>query len=393
MKLPPEICAKICEDLGPKDRVTLCRTSRLFGDQAQRLIYRSVDLSHCTPRAMRSWCLAVTRRSQLAERVHALCLTLPSDLAFTSDLDKLARALNKCRNLKELSIHPDDSGPFGGGSETQSSSIQGWLVTKCPFRLTNFSNSYFRTSFLSQFWTPQADIRVLAIPSCTDRFPCYDDQLPNLVALEVGDVGALPPDRALQRIQVRWGRPTGLTRLSALGRYSATLTTLYLVEDTVTRNFSTLQIFNRVAHDLPGLLHFGITEAANFKEYMKARVADRFSEPSPISVLSKFTKLETFVIYCKTITGFEDLALGCFYKFGDKPSGLRTFGLAIMDACPTLRRADVGARYFPGPYEYEEYSKRQEWAYTLTRPTKGGDVELDSRTSFNFRAVAMFWNP
>ncbi|KAJ7616275.1 hypothetical protein DFH06DRAFT_1483799 [Mycena polygramma] len=355
MKLPPEICAKICEDLGPKDRVTLCRTSRLFGDQAQRLIYRSVDLSHCSPHAMRSWCLAVTRRSQLAEHVHVLSLGLPTDLAFTSDLDKIARALNKCRNLKELSIHPDNSGPFGDRYESQSSSIQGWLITKCPFRLSKFSTSYFKTSFLSQFWTPQSEIRILAIPMCTDQFPCHDDQLPNVIALEVGDVRALPVNRALQRIQLRWGRDSeGLAKLSALARYSATLTTLNLVETSV---------------------------------------ADRFSESSPLSALAKFTQLETFVIYCQTITGFEDLALDQVYDFGDDLLGVRAFGLAIMNACPTLRRVDVGARTFSGMYEYQQWEKKQECACTLTRTTQDGDINVDSRTSFNFQAVAMFWNP
>ncbi|KAJ7249151.1 hypothetical protein B0H12DRAFT_1122911, partial [Mycena haematopus] len=199
MQLPPEICAKICEDVGRKDLVTLCRTCRLFGDQAQRLIYRTVDLSHRTPHALRSWCSAVTRHSQLAERAHALSLGLPSDLPFSSDAANIARALSKCVNLKELSIHPEDSGPFGARYESQMSSIQGWIITNCPFRLTKFSNSYFKISFMAQFWTPQSDIRILGIPTCTKNFPIYDDQLPNLIALEIGDVRALPVDRPLQR--------------------------------------------------------------------------------------------------------------------------------------------------------------------------------------------------
>ncbi|KAJ6469162.1 hypothetical protein C8R47DRAFT_1200745 [Mycena vitilis] len=357
MNLPRDL-RKDMRRSGPQGPCYLVQdfASASSGDQAQ---HQAPHISLGGPQPLHSSRHAIVvfgRNSSLPACGARSCTML--NTSQRSGLHKLARALNKCRNLKELSIHPDDSGPFGAGFETQYSSIQGWLVTKCPFRLTNFCNS------------------------CTDRFPCYDDQLPNLVALEVGDVRALPPDRALQRVQVRWGRPTGLTRLSVLGRYSATLTTLYLVEDTVTRDLSTLQIFNRVAHYLPGLLHFGISEAATFKEYMKACVTDRFSEPSPISVLSKFTRLETFVIYCKTITGFEDLALDC----------LRTFGLATMEACPTVRRADVGSRYFTGPYEYEEYSRRKEWACTLTRTTEGGDVESDSGTSFDFRAVAKFWN-
>src|ERR1700761_4956450 len=256
INLPPEICANICEELGQKDRITLCRTSRLLGDQAQRLIYRTVDLRCCTARALRSWCLAVTRHSELAERVHALYLDLPTDLASSSDLGKIARALSRCLDIKELSIYPENSGPFGERWEGRS--IRGWLITKCPFRLTKFSHSYFKNAFLSEFWTPQSDIRVLAIPTCTEKFPCYDDQLPNLIALAVGDVRSLPIGRALQRIQLRWSRYSAqeLAELSDLGRYSATLTTLNLVQISMTQHISTLQIFDTVVHGLPGLLHF-----------------------------------------------------------------------------------------------------------------------------------------
>ncbi|KAJ7232636.1 hypothetical protein B0H12DRAFT_1223150 [Mycena haematopus] len=390
MQLPPEICAKICESVGRKDLVTLCRTCRLFGHQAQRLIYRTVDLSHRTPRALRSWCSAVTRHPELAERVHALSLGLPSDLSFSSDAAKIARALSKCVNLKELSIHPDDSGPFGARYESKSSSIQGWIITKCPFRLTKFSNSYFKLSFIAQFWTPQSDIRVLGIPTCTTEFPLYDDQLPNLIALEVGDVSALPVDRPLQRIQLRWGRyvAASLDQLSVLGRYSATLTTLNLLQTTVTQRISTRQILEKVARCVPGLLHLGITET---DEYTKASVADRFSDACPINVLAKFTKMETFVLYCQTITGFHDPILAHTYELNKLPS-LRIFGLAIMNACPTLRRADIGSRIYPptDDFWYHTRSERNDLACTLTRRSSTGEVEDVCAMQFDFHAVAMF---
>ncbi|KAJ7431336.1 hypothetical protein B0H11DRAFT_2079004 [Mycena galericulata] len=78
----------------------------------------TADISHggpppLHPHALRSWCSAVTHHSQLAERVHALSLGLPGDLSFSSDAEKIARALSKCVNLKELAIHHDNSGPFG----------------------------------------------------------------------------------------------------------------------------------------------------------------------------------------------------------------------------------------------------------------------------------------
>ncbi|KAJ7737147.1 hypothetical protein DFH07DRAFT_95782 [Mycena maculata] len=387
VQLPPEICAKICESLSLKDRVTLCRTSRLLADQAQRLIYRTVDLSHSTPLALRSWCLAVTRHSQLAEHVHVLSMGLPIDLSFSSDVGKIARALSRCVNLKELSIHPDNSGPFGALYESQSSSIQGWIITKCPFRLTKFSNSYFRNSFISQFWTPQSEIRVLAIPNCTHNFPIYDDQLPHLIALEVGDVRSLPVGRALQRIQLRWGRYTAgsVEQLSALSRYSATLMTLNLLQTSVTPLVSTLRIFDKVAQELPLLLHLGITE---IDKYTK----DRFAEDAPLNVLAKFTQLQTFVIYCQKINAFRDLALARVYQLDEMP-GLEAFGRAVMEACPTLRRVDVGAPVFSAT-DMEGWNpqlRRKELACALTR-TATGDIEVECGTRFNFHAVAMFWN-
>ncbi|KAJ7181471.1 hypothetical protein C8R43DRAFT_969249 [Mycena crocata] len=386
MSLPPEICAKICEDVSRKDLVTLCRTSRLFGDQAQRIIYRTVDLSRCTPRALLSWCLAVTRRSQLAERVHSLSLRLPTDLSFSSDAGKIARALNKCLNLKELSIHHDNSDAFGARHESKQSSIQGWIITKCPFRLTKFSSSYFKISFLSQFWTPQADVRVLALPNCTDQFPIFEDQLPHLIALEVGDVRALPTDRALQRVQMRWGRC--LNELSVLARYSASLTTLNLLQSSVTQSVSTLQIFATLAHTVPGLLHLGITE---IDEYTKA--VDLFSEGSPIGALAKLTQLQTFVMYCQRITAFDDPALEFVYLL-NHPATLRAFGRAILTAAPSLRRAVVGARtdsLVGSQYWYSGFSRREELVCTLTR-TVGGQIEVEAGTRFDFHAVSMFWN-
>ncbi|KAF8206884.1 hypothetical protein K438DRAFT_1963191 [Mycena galopus ATCC 62051] len=388
VQLPPEICAKICEGVDPNDRVTLCRTSRLLGGQAQRLIYRTVDLSHCTLKALRSWCLAVTRHSELAERVHALSLGLASDLCFSSDVGKIARALSRCVNLKELSVNLNNSESYGVLYEPHSTSIQGWIITKCPFRLTKFSNSYFKDSFIAQFWTPQSDIRVLAIPNCTDNFPVYDDQLPHLIALEVGNVDSLPVNRPLQRIQLRWTRHTpDVEQLSVLSRYSATLMTLNLLQTTVTPLISTLHIFEKLARELPHLLHLGITEIDNYTER-----ADCFAEDAPLNALAKFTQLQTFVIYCRKITAFRDLTLARVYELDELP-GLQAFGHAVMEACPTLRRTDVGAQFFSATDLDDWYpeSQKNDLACTLTR-TATGNIEVECKTWFDFHAVAMFWS-
>ncbi|KAJ7807086.1 hypothetical protein B0H14DRAFT_3152676 [Mycena olivaceomarginata] len=263
-----------------------------------------------------------------------------------------------------------------GKGESQMSSIQGWIITKCPFSLTKFSNSYFKNSFLAQFWTPQSENRVLAIPTCTNDFPVYDDQLPNLIALEIGDVQALPVDRPLQRIQLRWGRNVAadLDQLSSLGRYSATLTTLNLLQTSVTQRISTREIFDTVSLGLPGLLHLGITEIG------ESLIASR-----KIIRLAPWRNSPTLRPSSSTAKPSPDST----YEFGDLLS-LQIFGLSIMNACPTLRRADIGSHVSPATDIWYPGSKKRELACTLTR-SPDGDVESVCATRFDFHAVGMFW--
>ncbi|KAJ7155738.1 hypothetical protein C8R46DRAFT_1116366 [Mycena filopes] len=390
LPLPPEICAIICEGVGRNDLVTLCRTSRLFGDQAQRMLYRTVDLSRPPPRALSSWCLAVNRRPPLAERVHTLRLGLPRDLAFSSDVTKIARALSRCINLKELFVHVDRFGSFGPQLGCNNS-IQGYILTKCPFRLTKFYNGFFKESFLAQFWTPQVEIRVLALPNCGsrsgDRFPLYEDQVPNLIALEVGGVEALPHDRPLQRIQLHCNRsgdnsqqlPHNLQQLLELGRYSASLTTLNIVQYAVQKHISTFAILHQLADVLPALVHLALIEG-NENTMVSSQV-------SPLSGLARFKQLQTLVLYCQRITAFGEYCL-------DDVADLSEFASEIMkEACPTLRRAVVAARHYQTPSlicDWSGGSERWETTLILTRAANG-EIKGESRPRFNFREFSMFW--
>ncbi|KAJ7782557.1 hypothetical protein DFH07DRAFT_325886 [Mycena maculata] len=389
LQLPPEICAIICEEVTVyrrADLLALCRISHLFRDQAQRLIYRNVDLKHCTPQRRRSWCLAVTRNSQLAERVHTLSLGLPSDLSLSSDATKVARALAKCVNLKELSVFDDtEIGMSDRQFTTAHGSIQGWIVNKCPFRLTKCANSYFRNSFLSQLWAAQSDIRVLSIPYCNGPFPCYDDQLPNLVALEVGAAAALPAGRPLERIQLKFpsNRP-GFESLSILSQYSLTLTTLHLLWYTISDpGISAMEMFATVARELPALLHFGVAEPEK-RDY-------RLAEDSPLGALQKFTRLETFFFCTRTILLFHVAANDIFL---DTPAGAEKFGLAIMDACATVRRAVVGLIADTQPNDRVDCTdpdKTLDVTCTLTRIA--GEIQTEGGTHFDFSAVSRLWDP
>ncbi|KAJ7031030.1 hypothetical protein C8F04DRAFT_711263 [Mycena alexandri] len=112
-------------------------------------------------RSTKSWCLAVTRHPHLAQRVHALSLTIPETVKLQpADGTKIQRALTLCVNLKELKVtfekSSNDSGPH---------SIHGWLINECPFRLTKFTNLYFNSAWISQFWKAQSELRVLSVPT------------------------------------------------------------------------------------------------------------------------------------------------------------------------------------------------------------------------------------
>ncbi|KAJ6616691.1 hypothetical protein B0H10DRAFT_1381067 [Mycena sp. CBHHK59/15] len=56
--LPPEICATICGEVDRAALGVLCRISPLLRDQAQRMLYHTVDLQDRNMRLLRSWCLA-----------------------------------------------------------------------------------------------------------------------------------------------------------------------------------------------------------------------------------------------------------------------------------------------------------------------------------------------
>ncbi|KAJ7288035.1 hypothetical protein C8J57DRAFT_1278794 [Mycena rebaudengoi] len=183
--LPPEICAHICELIDPSLLGPACRVSRVFRDEGQLFLFRSVDLRSCDIKSVRSWCLAVIRHSHLAERVHTLSLQLPNELD-PADAARISSAFRKCVNLKSLAVFYDQN---------------------CPFQLTAFINSYFESGGLREFWDMQPDIRLLSFPEpCTHCWgPMPDDsQLPNLIAVEIADDIQLGTfiTRPLQRIQI-----------------------------------------------------------------------------------------------------------------------------------------------------------------------------------------------
>ncbi|KAF7361752.1 hypothetical protein MVEN_00519200 [Mycena venus] len=367
--MPAELCAMICDDVEPEDLLTLCFISHRFLDQSRRIIYRTADLRACSQQASRSWSLAVTRHTQLAERLHTLSLTLPSPHAAT-----LGRALSKCVNLKELSLHHDETSALGFASQT-------WIIDNCPFRLTHFANSYFKNSLLSQFWDSQTEIHVLSLPAYAgETFPCSDIQLPNLIAVDV-DTCALHAERPFQRIQIHL---TSLDDLSPLSQYSATLTTLNLLAkpDIFNAIASLPGIVAVVGRELPALRHFGMSYPQS--KYLSN--THRFILNISLAAAAGLTRLETLVLYTYSVVAFYEVNTTMTYPL-KTPADLKTFGLAIMTACPLLRQVAVGAQMYNWPYR----RKGPESTCTWTRTQSG--IQWQNGTGFDFLVASKFWNP
>ncbi|KAJ7288029.1 hypothetical protein C8J57DRAFT_1278767 [Mycena rebaudengoi] len=369
--LPPEIYAYICEQVDPAQLGPVCRVSRLLRDQAQRILYRTVDLRGRKIKSVRSWCLAVTRHSHLAERVHSLSLQPPSDLD-PADAERISIALRKCTNLKSLTVLRVRI-PYTSGS------LHTWMLEDCPFRLTAFTNSYFNPGRLEKVWDTQREIRVLSFP---ETFPPSaftmnpGTPLPNLIALEVpchGPLGAMRHlaniNRPLQRIQMQV-----VQSLPDLSQFSRTLTTLTLGRSAwYTGNPSIEDIFLSVARMLPELLHLGISEP---------KAAMYHAEDVPINALGRFSRIETLVLELSSIVRFaRHTSNPSIFFHLDSPDNLHEFGLTIMQACPTLRQTALAITT----------PAAEKFTCILARTLGSDTIHAEAGTSFNFDAVSKFW--
>ncbi|KAJ6557099.1 hypothetical protein B0H10DRAFT_2370872 [Mycena sp. CBHHK59/15] len=348
---PPEICAEICgRVVEPADLRALCLTSRSFRDEAERVLYRSVDLQWCSMRYLKSWCLAITRHAHLAKRVHVLTLCLPNPLD-ASDAENFSLALRGCVSLKKLAVfHEPDARPHD--------CVHGWIIQQCPFRLEKFTTSYFDPASIEQFWETQTEIRWLSISMPpAPRFELSDTQLVNLIAIDapMDNVLALSRQRQLQHIQIHAQAMHNL-QLSSLSQYSRTLTTLNLVVHEETGFMHPHIFIKQVAVAFPNLIHFGLAESHSPESFL-------------IVSLQRLARLQTVVLETASITTAT-------------PACVKKFALSILEACPTLRQAVVAI----------EAQDALAWqiSCTLTR-APDGNIASEDGTTFDFETVSQFW--
>ncbi|KAJ6515349.1 hypothetical protein C8R45DRAFT_206605 [Mycena sanguinolenta] len=359
--IPAEIWAIICGEVrgDAPTLASLCRTSPNSRVEAQRILYRSVDLRDRPARVVQLWSRTIMNNTYLAERVLALALQLPSPLKFeASDATKIVCALEKCVNLKELRVFGELLGKTG---TYRTDGIHGWLINDCSFRVTKFENFYFEDSSIKTFWRNQTEIQLLV----TRTSSCLRDLevLPQVIALEA-DVLDLPEGRALQRVSTRLEDRyiRHLARCTA-----ATLTTLYLSRNLVDPWFSIGHAITAVAGCFLGLIHLVIVE-------QKKSVP--LNEKVLTTTLQKFSRLETLNLQMQNVASF--MIDNATYQM-NTATGVYGLGHEFMIACPTLRRVTIRA-------EVEE----QVLASVVTR-SRGGGIHEESGTMADFDASEMFW--
>ncbi|KAJ7646678.1 hypothetical protein FB45DRAFT_821155, partial [Roridomyces roridus] len=284
LSLPPEICSIIIDNVNTS-LAPLCRISRSFRDQAQRKMYRSVDLRRCSMRLVKSWCLAVARNRQLADRVGTLILRLPNTLD-PKEAEMLSRAFAHCANLKRLVVHHIP------GSTPDSNRQE--CILEGPFHLECFFSTYFSMAY-TVLLDHQTHIRVLSVPYASSSNTSYDRlEFPNLTAIDapldvVRRVSEANAARPLERIQIRHDR--SVPDLSSLSHFASTLKAFSVVQEGKLAGATTVAVVDEVLKVFPRLQHLGIRE--------EERHGIGILDDSLINRLQQFTALTTLTLHLR----------------------------------------------------------------------------------------------
>ncbi|KAK7054016.1 hypothetical protein R3P38DRAFT_2683516 [Favolaschia claudopus] len=350
------------------DLLSLCRISSAFRSQAERLIYRSVDLREPDGDSMwrlKLWAEAASKHAYLAEYVHSLILQLP--ISFEPSIaSKLTRALAQSVHLKELRI-------LGPRESSRYNFFQGSIINKCSFRLTKFENRYFDDKLILEFWRNQTEILLLN----TDRDICAldpeSDLLPNLIAVKTNNVKDLPAGRALQRVEI-----STMAHISPLKQYEASLTTLNLRQKhwqyqwlRQPQELVLDALVRAVADIVPNLLHLGILdEQKHLHDFHRSSISS--------SSLQRLNKLESFILQMPDVRHFTVLGVNQIPHFMGESGGLFSAGRDMMAACPTLRRVALATNAV------------QVHGAVLTRSQAEGVIHEEPKTWLQVEALSMF---
>lgn len=156
VQLPLELYRSIFElVVDPNDLSNLCLASRFCEQEAERLLYRSINLGRDTAK-LEYWALTMVESPGKAEQVKHLSITFDISLIVLScmlqeTLELVARALRALPNLTTLALC--------GHSLAMMNPVNAWMLDGCTFQLTAFHNQVFPMSGLQGFLAAQPKIR------------------------------------------------------------------------------------------------------------------------------------------------------------------------------------------------------------------------------------------
>ncbi|KAJ7646679.1 hypothetical protein FB45DRAFT_179337 [Roridomyces roridus] len=294
-------------------------------------------LRDCNMRLVKSWCLAITRKQHLADRVWALILELPNPLE-PKEAELLSGAFARCANLKRLAVHHIP----GSTPENNKQSC----IVEGPFHLNHLFNTYFCLVYGTfTFFHQQNHIRVLSLPSAALDTTFVDSQLPpDLIAIDapldvVCRLSEAETGRPLERVQIHYDRYYWAPDLSSLSRFAPTLKALTVVEEGSIGGSETVDVVEEVLEALPQLQHLGI--------YEKEQLESDILENSIVPRLRQFTSLTTFTLRLRRRVRILMRGQACFLHHR---THLLHFGYTMLGACATLRKATIAVEV-PGEEE------------------------------------------
>ncbi|KAF7322128.1 hypothetical protein MKEN_00736700 [Mycena kentingensis (nom. inval.)] len=387
--LPPEVCGTICGLTDKPSLIALATVSRPFRHEAQRIIFRTVDLGNTE--AARQWRLAIRRNPRLSPIATRISFSMPR----LADAELLAKALKKCKNLKHLEIRGDNA-----------VSTHTWIA-EGSFKLRVFVNSALGLAPSSPFWKQQTQIRVLSFPLSAGQyikggFPCGDDKLPNLVAVDVVDMGMLPATtRPLERIQLNMAVSLiKIDDLTGLARFAPTLTHLNLTGVL----FEYLEcIVPVLVKTVPNLVHLGVSEPIEQGDPFYLSDVRPGVVYLPLHVMRAFAHLRSLVLFAFRSQEFllpdvDDVPEQSDYPFYVMLNDPKGVAHTLMDDVSQLRLVTIASsiqnertKGFTLGTDVPERTVRTCTLRRLESEDSKQSFSVDRDGEYDFDAVGHFW--
>jgi hypothetical protein len=262
-----ELWGAIFHHVERNDLMTLARVSRSFQQEAERLLYRCVDLRTTTDGArLASWCMSIVGERRRASRVRTLRLpeyfTPPRRILADSSAkiqQLIAQAFKVVVNLKRLYISP-----VMDISKRKVPTIVPSTFENCTFCLTGIDGHFSGLTademweFLSKqpdifFWVPSNPlIKTIdslppnALPSIRETVLYLPEKLPLFYNLPIQKLKLV--------FNATHTNHNGLAVLNSLGRFKETLRMLsYQVRCSLT-DWTTLDVIRSLAKDAPNIV-------------------------------------------------------------------------------------------------------------------------------------------